>query len=176
MPEQPKPTHQAGRPADAGDRPIARTADLIVRRLPTETLIYDLRTHRATCLDARATAVWDECDGTKSPDQIKSIRSGIETSGNNVDGILRSLAENGLIEGVEPSVKPEPETMDRRRALASLGTALAATASSVMTLSVPTPAMAASGNVCANSGDCDGILSVCINIDPITMLGVCALG
>ncbi|MCI5075215.1 hypothetical protein [Oricola sp.] len=176
MPEQSKPTHQAGRPADAGDHPVARTADLIVRRLPSETLIYDLKTHRATCLDARATAVWDECDGTKSPDQIRSMRSGIGASGNDIDGILRSLAESGLIEGVEPSVKPEPETIDRRRALASLGTALAATASSVMTLSVPTPAMAASGNVCAGDGDCEGVLNICINIDPITMLGVCALG
>jgi hypothetical protein len=43
--------------------PRARTRGLVVERLADETLVYDLRRHRAHCLNPAATLVWQCCDG-----------------------------------------------------------------------------------------------------------------
>src|SRR6266498_3512906 len=45
--------------------PRARTEDLIVEALPTETLVYDTRTHLAHCLNLSAATVWKHCDGIR---------------------------------------------------------------------------------------------------------------
>jgi len=52
------------------DPPKARTADLIVKELPEEVLIYDLKRDRAHCLNLTAAAVWKYCDGQTSPAEI----------------------------------------------------------------------------------------------------------
>lgn len=43
--------------------PVARTEDLIVTESDGDTLVYDLRTHRAHALDATAATLWRLCDG-----------------------------------------------------------------------------------------------------------------
>jgi len=54
-------------------RPRARRARLIVRRLPEETLVYDLDTSRAHCLGPVAAAVWRHCDGRSSAERIATV-------------------------------------------------------------------------------------------------------
>ena len=50
---------------DLGDEvmPPARTTDLVVEALCDETLVYDLRRHKAHCLNRAAALVWEHCDG-----------------------------------------------------------------------------------------------------------------
>ena len=43
--------------------PQARTTDLLIEVLRDETLVYDLRRHRAHCLNRAAALVWKHCDG-----------------------------------------------------------------------------------------------------------------
>src|SRR5687767_6467145 len=45
------------------EMPRRREGDLVVQELAGETLVYDLRTHRAHCLNESAGRVWDACDG-----------------------------------------------------------------------------------------------------------------
>ena len=50
--------------------PRARRTRLIVRRLPEETLVYDLESSRAHCLGPIAASVWRRCDGRSSAARI----------------------------------------------------------------------------------------------------------
>jgi hypothetical protein len=43
--------------------PHARSEGLVIRELPEETLVYDLKRHRAHCLNPTAARVWSYCDG-----------------------------------------------------------------------------------------------------------------
>ena len=46
--------------------PRAREDELVVEELQDETLIYDLRSHKARCLNRTASLVWRRCDGRTS--------------------------------------------------------------------------------------------------------------
>lgn len=54
-------------------RPRARSNDLVVRELPEEELVYDLRNHQAYCLNKTAAAVWRHCDGQKTIEDIAAL-------------------------------------------------------------------------------------------------------
>lgn len=50
--------------------PKARTEKLVVKELPDETLIYDLETDEAHCLNQTATWVWKNCDGNHTVGEL----------------------------------------------------------------------------------------------------------
>ena len=43
--------------------PRARQVSLVVEELPDETLVYDLKRHKARCLNRTSALVWRRCDG-----------------------------------------------------------------------------------------------------------------
>jgi len=53
-----------------GALPQARSDRLIVRQVDGETLLYDLDSHEAHCLNETCAAVWERCDGSSSPTEI----------------------------------------------------------------------------------------------------------
>lgn len=63
--------------------PTARIDDIIVTDAGDETLVYDLRTHRAHALDRRATRLWRLCDGRRDvlalARELQSLESVDET-------------------------------------------------------------------------------------------------
>jgi hypothetical protein len=50
--------------------PRARTGELITRQLPGELLVYDLRRHKAFCLNQTAAMVWRHCNGQRTVEQL----------------------------------------------------------------------------------------------------------
>jgi hypothetical protein len=50
--------------------PKARTERLIIKELPDETLVYDLDTDQAHCLNQTSGLVWKNCDGTRTATQV----------------------------------------------------------------------------------------------------------
>jgi hypothetical protein len=59
--------------------PRARRDDLVVERVGEETLVYDLRTDRAHCLNQSAAFVWDMADGRTSCEEIlERIRGAVD--------------------------------------------------------------------------------------------------
>ena len=50
--------------------PLARKKSLIIKELPTETLVYDLETDKAHCLNETAARVWKNCDGKQTVAQL----------------------------------------------------------------------------------------------------------
>ena len=64
-----------------GLMPKARKDRLIIKELPEETLVYDLDTDKAHCLNRTATIVWKKCDGQTSVDQLAdALESEVGTS------------------------------------------------------------------------------------------------
>ena len=58
--------------------PRARQEELVVEELPDETLVYDLKRHKAHCLNRAAALVWQHCDGrTTSSDMAEILEQGL---------------------------------------------------------------------------------------------------
>ena len=133
--------------------PRAREDGLLVRTLGDETLVYDLRTHRAHCLSPVSAAVWRRCDGTTPAAMvIRDLNLG------NIDSlalILFDLHENGLLSEPDAST----EGISRRDLVKKLGIAAAIVAVPTITsIAVPTAAEAGSllpsGSSCQSGTQC----------------------
>jgi hypothetical protein len=53
--------------------PLARSSGILVEELDGETLIYDLATHEAHCLNRAATLVWRRSDGKTSAEALADL-------------------------------------------------------------------------------------------------------
>ena len=128
--------------------PRARTMELIIEELPSETIVYDTRRHRAHCLNKTAGFIWRQCDGQTSVEQMAkrlSQSTGMPPDEDIVLLGLRSLSNRGLIAAKPEAAKPHSrrELMGR---LAVLGGAAAGLLPAVTSIVAPTPAMAQSGD------------------------------
>ena len=52
---------------------LARNEELVVQELPGEVLVYDLRRHKAHCLNKTSAFVWNHCDGQTTADEIARL-------------------------------------------------------------------------------------------------------
>ncbi len=53
--------------------PQARQDELVVEELQDETLVYDLKRHKARCLNHTAALVWRHCDGQTSVAEVAAL-------------------------------------------------------------------------------------------------------
>jgi hypothetical protein len=140
---------------------------LIVRRIGSETVVYERARHRAHCLSPLAAAVWREHDGRRSAAEIAvrvSVGCGEPVGEDAVRVALRRLARAGLVEpgaGRRPAAASsgrESQGLARRLALRRVA-GLAGLA--VLTLATPSPAQVAAtclpnggGASCTSSAQC----------------------
>jgi hypothetical protein len=134
--------------------PRARHAQLVIKELANETLVYDELSHEAHCLNQTAAFIWKHCDGRTSPAemarQLEKL-TGTPVSEQVVWLALRQLAKSHLLDG--PSQKLSPERQISRRALMrTLGVAAAASVPLVTSIVAPT-AVSAATIVCGKAGD-----------------------
>ena len=159
-------------------RPQRRRAELLIRALGDETVIYDLRTHQAHCLDARASRVWSLCDGRTS---LPQITAALEIEGDPslaawaVEITLDTLRRARLLEPDETSGPRHGRRLATRR-IAALGAA--ALLPVVISVLAPTQAQAAT---CVSSctGQPFGTRCKCPGDPPLPdpcCNGTCALG
>lgn len=135
-------------------KPIARRNDLVVQEMPGETLVYDTRSNKAHCLNESATAIWRDCDGTRTIDEIVSNFN--KTTGGPVSDdfvwlALDQLNENGLLEGQVPM---RFEGSSRRQALKKIGAASLVALPVIASLVAPQNALASLSCVCTSPGAC----------------------
>jgi hypothetical protein len=81
--------------------PLRITRNLSTQQVGLETLIYDERRHRAFCLNATSSAVWRECNGTRTMGQIAertSVELATRVSEEMVQLAVRDLIQEGLVE------------------------------------------------------------------------------
>ncbi len=126
--------------------PLARTTDLIIEELPSETVVYDKKRNRVHCLNQAASLILRHCDGQTSVDEIARLLShavGVPADANIVRLGLRDLNDCDLLEAESASLEtvPRRELLNR---LSALGAAFICLFPVVTSITAPTPAMAKS--------------------------------
>ncbi len=53
--------------------PRPRQDELVVEQLPDETLVYDLKRHKAHCLNRTSALVWHRCDGRTTVAEVAAL-------------------------------------------------------------------------------------------------------
>jgi hypothetical protein len=125
--------------------PAARADDLLVKEVLDETLVYDLKSHKAHCLSPAAALIWRHCDGrTTVPALVKLVHEKLSIRADEamIWAALARLDKARLLR--DRVVLPKSSDRYTRR---SLGRKLltAGMAAMVVSVVVPTPAAAASG-------------------------------
>lgn len=134
--------------------------DLLLSPLEDELLVYDLRTARASCLNATVRAVFERCDGRTTPEQIASIvgtRLVTSVPTEIVRMALQELADADLLEIPMPDLVSRSRRRAMRQLTVMVGTSLALPA--IWSVVAPTQAQAASSIMCIPASDCMGTSS-----------------
>jgi len=77
-----------------GNLPKAREGDLVTRQIPGELLVYDLKRHKAFCLNNTAATVWKNCNGRRNVPQLAQLLA--DTNKSRVDEKVIWLALDQL--------------------------------------------------------------------------------
>lgn len=125
-------------------RPRARTQGLLVEDMSDETLVYDLHSHEAHCLNRTAALVWHACDGATGPEKMarRLRQADLPADARVVSFALERLQKADLL---EDAPAPEPG-VTRKELLRILGKAAALTVllPAVTSIRAPLAAQAAS--------------------------------
>jgi hypothetical protein len=139
--------------------PLARKKSLIIKELPTETLVYDLENDKAHCLNQTAARVWKNCDGKKTVAQLRALLEKETNSPVPEEMAWLALDQLEKFKLLETPVNHPAHLsgMSRRQMIRLVG--VAAIALPVITSIVaPRPVQAGSllppGACCSNPNDC----------------------
>ncbi|MDH3493386.1 MAG: PqqD family protein [Acidobacteriota bacterium] len=147
-------------------QPSSRRNGIVVQDLQEETLVYDLESNKAFCLNETSALIWKACDGTRTVSEITDhVNRDLDDSANGalVEFALDQLLKEGLIEGYE-SNSHKQSGVSRRSVLKTLGLSTAVALPVVASLIAPPASFAQSGCIvgmqspagcpCNNNGDC----------------------
>ncbi len=134
--------------------PKARSENLVIQTLPGETLVYDMTTNEAHCLNETAAFVWNNCKGDISIDEIaKSVetRFGHAVSADFVRLAVKQLDDKKLLteSGLGGLAMPS-----RRDAIKKIGLASAIAIPIVASMVAPQNALASVSCACVSNTDC----------------------
>src|ERR1043166_6198475 len=147
--------------------PKRRKTGLILREIGGETLIYDKKTLKASCLDGLAADIWRQCDGRTSTATIArsvSSKRQEEVDEQAVWLALEKLGKSDLLERTVETPAFLAARTSRRNAMKAIG--VGGAVASVTTIVVPSIADAASclpsGSPCTPGGTacCSGLSCV----------------
>ena len=150
--------------------PTARKDDLVIQEVTGETLVYDLKSHQAHCLNHTAALVWKNCDGKRTVAQLmqrleRELKSPV--SEEVVWLALDQLEKSNLLE--EGTLVPLGlAPMSRRALIRSLGVATALAVPLVTSIVSPTAAQAFS--------KCGGFGAPCGGANPPCCAGLGCFG
>jgi hypothetical protein len=129
--------------------PRARQHGLLVDRVGDETIVFDEERKEAHSLNRMASIVWQQSDGKHSLSQIAAVLTRelqVEANETIVLYALDKLASVHLLEGMDATERDRsPTRRDVMKRVAAVGIA-AVGLPAVLTMTAPTPAMAASGD------------------------------
>jgi hypothetical protein len=135
--------------------PLARKDKIVIKELRDETLVYDLKTDKAYCLNKPAALVWKSCDGKTTAVDIATALGtelGAPVPEDLVLLAINELRRDGLLER-QYELTPRAKTISRRDVVRRIGVTTAVALPIVASLVIPKVAMAASC-ACSNPGDC----------------------
>jgi len=131
----------------SGDRPVARSQDLLSEEIGDELLVYEERDHTAHRLNRTAALVWQSSDGTRTVADLVAVlgeQLGELADEDLVRVTLDRLDDSGLIASGYTGREPVAEQLSRRRFMrrASAAGAAALAVPVVQSVVVPTAAAA----------------------------------
>ena len=139
-----------------GERPAARTRDVVVKAVGDEVLVYDLQRHGAHGLNAVAAAVWRACDGTRDVRALAAAATAALGQPVAPDAVRLALQDLGRAHLLTTPV--EPAGLTRRELMRRLGTAAAVALPLATSVVAPSAAQAQSclpnGAPCTASPQC----------------------
>lgn len=132
---------------------LARDEELVIQDMPDEVLVYDLKTHKAHCLNGTAAFIWKRCDGKTSASQMAKLMEKQWRTPVSEDAVwfaLDKLSKADLLQ--ERITLPAAQSgMSRRSAVRRLGFGALLAIPVVMSVVTPTPAAAGSVPVVCQS-------------------------
>ena len=136
-------------------RPKARSDQLLVQRTGEETLVYDERTHRAHCLDARAARVWSLCDGARTEREIAEAYGEGAAGEAVVTWTLGELEKSALLE--DDGGAAARAALSRRALMKTVGLAAIP-----VIMAITAPRARAANSTCINPGTpCSSVKPCC---------------
>jgi hypothetical protein len=155
---------------------LARRENLVVREMLDEVLVYNLRQHKAHCLNRAAAFVWNHCDGQTTAAEIARLMEQEWRKPISEDVVrlaLKQLHKADLLQ--EPVIRVGVESrVSRREVMRKLGTAAAVALPLVTSIIAPTAASAAT--IPAACQDCvkkqDGV-GACPSVCGPDVIGTC---
>jgi hypothetical protein len=143
--------------------PQARTDQLVIHEFDEETLVYDLKRHRAHCLSPAARLVWHHCDGQSCVEEMAGLlhsQLGLPADPELVGMTLRRLGRAHLLQE-----RPEPafgtSRSSRRALIQKLGSAGAVSLLLSLVTSLAVPRAAAAASCVLEHDPCTPGVSVC---------------
>jgi len=155
--------------------PRARQEDLVIEGLDGETLVYDMRTHKAHCLNHTAALVWSHCDGhTTVEEMAKALENELRepVRAEVVWEALVQLTKAQLLANHLPRSTAQ-QAMSRRAVMRRIGLGAAIALPLVTSILAPTAAEAVTCHVAG--GSCSGLGDCCTGCtcSGSTCVGVC---
>jgi hypothetical protein len=135
----------------APQHPLARQTGLVVQEMPGETLVYDMNSNRAHCLNRSAALVWQACDGKTSVDEISRR---LERDGFTADLVwlaIDQLNDSDLLENKTPHHFTD---RSRREVIKKIGLATVMAAPIIASIVAVQHVYAGSGCACINPAAC----------------------
>jgi hypothetical protein len=121
--------------------------NICVEQVGQETLVYDEQRHKAFCLNATSSAVWQRCDGTQTVEQISNAVT-LELAAPITEDLvlfaLEELRRDGLLEADTAAQIP---VISRRDLVQKYGLRAALLLPIVAAIVAPKAAQAYSGGV-----------------------------
>ena len=154
--------------------PKACTEDLVVQHISRETLVYDLASHHAHCLNETASFVWSKCDGNFSANQI--ARSAARHFGAQVDEEFVQLAFDQLAERqlLGNSALGGQKSTSRREVIKKIGLSTAVALPVIFTIVGTENVLGKSLSCsCITSSGCTG-RNQCPSVTNCNQAGICA--
>ena len=143
--------------------PIQRKDNIVLQKLENETLLYDLKTNKAFCLNETSAMVWEFCDGNRSVSEMsREMSKQLKTlvSEDFVYLALDQLNKDGLLEHCDER-NNYFAGLSRREAIRKVGFASVVALPVISSLVAPEASMAQ---------------STCLTINTICSPGQCCAG
>ncbi len=125
-------------------KPAARKSDLVTQDSLDETLIYDLKTNKAFCLNETSALVWQLCNGSSSVSEISdamSVQLKTLVSEDLVWLAVDQLSKDGLLENGD-TINNHFSGLSRREAIRKVGFASVVALPIISSLIAPSASMA----------------------------------
>lgn len=127
--------------------PTARKDELVIEEVEGETLVYDLKSHKAHCLNRTAALVWKQCDGKLTAQEVASrLELELQTpvSAEVVWLAVEQLEKRRLLEEPVIHTYGSSARMSRREMARRLGIATALTLPFIASIKAPAAIQAGS--------------------------------